>query len=88
MIWFEQWLEWWTWLMLSWHVLLKSAEGQIFGVHTAGQHVPLDVQYGIACLQIRNAIGCVSCSIEWGLASYFVIRLNHMVQKGPLMGNP
>jgi hypothetical protein len=30
------------------------------------------VRYGTTCLQIRNAIGCVSCSVEWGLASLFM----------------
>jgi hypothetical protein len=30
------------------------------------------VRYGVACLLIRNAIGCVSCSVEWGLSSLFV----------------
>jgi hypothetical protein len=54
--------------------------------------VPPCVQYGMACLLIRNAIDCVSCSVEWGLpsflVSYFVKCLNHKVQEGPLMGNP
>jgi fatty-acid desaturase len=48
------------------------------------------VRYRMACLLIRNAIGCVSSSVEWGIASYFVTyfvtyfvnRLNHMVQEG------
>jgi hypothetical protein len=31
-----------------------------------GQHVPPRVQYGTACLVIRYAIGCESCSVEWG----------------------
>jgi hypothetical protein len=52
--------------------------------------VPPCVQYGMACLLIRNAIGCVSCSVEWGCASifvsYFVICLNHMVQEEPFAG--
>jgi hypothetical protein len=58
--------------------------------------VPPYVRYGAACLLIRNAIGSMSCSVEWGLVSifvsyfdtYFVICLNHTVQEGPLMGNP
>jgi hypothetical protein len=95
-MWFEQWLEWWKWLISSWHVMLESAKDQILGVDTSRQHVPPRVQYGMTCLVTRNVIGCVSCSIEWGmtsyfvayLASYFVICLNHMVQEGPLMGNP
>jgi hypothetical protein len=32
MLWFEQRLEWWRWLILSWHVVLKSAKDQILGV--------------------------------------------------------
>jgi hypothetical protein len=42
----------------------------------------------MACILIRNTIDCVSCSVEWGLASYFVtyfvIRLYHKVQEGLL----
>jgi hypothetical protein len=96
MLWFEQWLEWWRWLILSWHVVLEFIKDQILGVDTSGQHVPPCVQYGTACQLIRNAIGSVSCSVKWGLASYFgscfvtyfVICLNHTLQEGPLMGNP
>jgi hypothetical protein len=47
-------------------VTLKSAKDQILGVDTPGQHVPLRVRYGMACLLIRYAIGYVSCSVEWG----------------------
>jgi hypothetical protein len=46
------------------------------------------VRYGTTCLLIRNTIGSVSCSVEWGLASYFVKRLTHIVQEGPFVGNP
>jgi hypothetical protein len=81
MLWFEQWLEWWRWLILSWHVVLKSAKDRVLGVDTLGQHVPPCVQYGTTCLLIKNAIGCVSCFVEWGLTLYFVIGLNHMVQE-------
>jgi hypothetical protein len=92
MLWFEQQLEWWRWLIPSWYVVLESAKYRILGVDTLGQHVPPRVRYGMACLLIRIAIGCVPCSVEWGLASffvsYFVKRLNHMVQEGPLPGNP
>jgi hypothetical protein len=34
MLWFEQWLEWWTWLKPSWHVVLESAKDRILGVDT------------------------------------------------------
>jgi hypothetical protein len=51
---------------VMWFVMLKSTKDQILGVDTPGQHVLPRVQYGTACLLIRYAIGCVSCSIEWG----------------------
>jgi hypothetical protein len=82
MLWFEQWLEWWRWSIQSWHVMLESTKDRILGVDTPGQHVPPHVQYGTACLLIRNTIGSVSCFVEWGLAPYFVICVNHMVQEG------
>jgi hypothetical protein len=47
-------------------VMLKSTKDQILGVDTPGQHVPPSVLYGMACLLIRYAIGCVSCPVEWG----------------------
>jgi hypothetical protein len=90
MLWFEQWLKWWRSLISSWHVVLESTKYWMLGVDTSGQYVPPRVRYGMTCLLIRNVIGCVSCSVEWGLAtlfvSYFVKRLNHTVQKGPLLG--
>jgi hypothetical protein len=75
---------------VMWSVLLKSAKDWILGVDTPGQYVPPRVWYGIACLLIRYAIGCVSCSVEWGwhqtlwsyFVTYFVNCLNHMVQEG------
>jgi hypothetical protein len=72
MLWFEQWLEWWRWLIPSWHVVLISATEQILGVDTPGHHVAPHVRYGTTCLLIRNAIGYVSCSDEWEWASFFV----------------
>jgi hypothetical protein len=77
---------------VMWLVLLESAKDRILGVDTPGQHVPPRVQYGTSCLLIRYAIGCVSCSIEWGwilsmwsvFVTFFVNCLNHMVQEGPL----
>jgi hypothetical protein len=82
MLWFEQWLEWWRWLILSWHVVLESAKDRILGVYTLGQHVPPHVRYGAACLLIRNTIGCVSYSDEWEMAWWFTQA--HMVQEGPV----
>jgi hypothetical protein len=46
--------------------LLESPTDRILGVDTPRQHMPPYVRYGIACLLIRNTIGCVSCSVEWG----------------------
>jgi hypothetical protein len=86
MLWFEQWLEWWRWLIPSWHVVLESSKNLILGVDTPREHVAPRVQYGMACLLSRNIIGSVSCSVEWGMASYFmtyfVNRLFHMVEEG------
>jgi hypothetical protein len=73
-----------------WFVMLESAKDRIIGVDTPGQHVPRCVWYGTACLLIRYAIGCVSCSVELGwhhtlwtvFVTYFVNCLNHMVQEG------
>jgi hypothetical protein len=48
--------------------------------------VPPRGWYGTACLLIRNTIGDMLCSVEWGLTSYFTIYfvkcLTHMVQEG------
>jgi hypothetical protein len=82
MLWFEQWLEWWWWLIPSWHVVLESAKDQILGVDTPGQYVPPCVQYEMAWLLIRNTIASVSCSVEWGMTSHFVKCLSHMVWEG------
>jgi hypothetical protein len=51
---------------VMWLVMLESAKDRILGVDTPEQHVPPHVRYGMACLLIRYAIGCVSSSIEWG----------------------
>jgi hypothetical protein len=51
---------------VMWLVMLELAKDRILGVDPLGQHVPPCVQYGMACLQISYAIGCVSCSVEWG----------------------
>jgi hypothetical protein len=75
---------------VMWFVMLESAKDRILGVDTTGQHVPPHVRYGTTCLRISYAIGCASCSVEWGwhhtlwsyFAIYFVNCLNHMVQHG------
>jgi hypothetical protein len=62
---------------------------QILGVDTPGRHVSPCVQYGMTWLLIRNTIGSMSWSFEWGLTSYFVtyfMKLHtHMVQEGPFV---
>jgi hypothetical protein len=52
--------------LVRWIVILEFAMDRILGVDTPGQHVPPCVWYGMACLLIRYAIGCLSCSVEWG----------------------
>jgi hypothetical protein len=51
---------------VMWLVMLESTKDRILVVDTTGQHVLSCVWYGTACLLSRHAIGCVSCSIEWG----------------------
>jgi hypothetical protein len=51
---------------VSWIVMLESAKDRVLGVNTPGQQVSPHVQYGTACLLIRNNVGCESCSEVWG----------------------
>jgi hypothetical protein len=75
---------------VMWFVMLESANDWILGVDTPGQHVPPCIWYGMACLLIKYAIGCVSCLVEWGwhhtlwsvFVTFFVNYINHMVQEG------
>jgi hypothetical protein len=46
---------------VMWFVMLEFAKDRILGVDT-----PPRVLYETTCLLIRYAIGCVSCSVEWG----------------------
>jgi hypothetical protein len=46
-------------------VMLESAKDRVIGVDTPGQQVPPHVQYGTACLLIRDVVGSVPCSDEW-----------------------
>jgi hypothetical protein len=61
MLWFEQWMEWWRWLIPSWHVVQKSAKDQILRVDIPGQHVSPRVRYGMTCWLIRKALVSLSC---------------------------
>jgi hypothetical protein len=53
---------------VMWIVMLESAKDRVLGVDTPGQQVLPHVQYGMACLLIRDVVGCVPCSNEWELA--------------------
>jgi hypothetical protein len=48
-----------------WLVMLEYAKDRVLGVDTPGQQVPPHVQYGMACLLIRDAVGSVCCLNEW-----------------------
>jgi hypothetical protein len=50
---------------VMWFVMLKSAKDRVIGADTPGQQVPSCVQYGTACLLIRDDVGSVSCWDEW-----------------------
>jgi hypothetical protein len=47
---------------VMWLVILKSTKDRILGVDNLGQQVPSRVRYGMACLLIRDDVGCVPCS--------------------------
>jgi hypothetical protein len=49
---------------VMWLIMLESAKDQILGVDTPGQQVPPRIQYGMSCLLIRYALGCMSCSVD------------------------
>jgi hypothetical protein len=50
---------------VMWFVMLESAKDQVIGVDIPGQQVPPRVQYGMACLLIRDVVRSVPCSDEW-----------------------
>jgi hypothetical protein len=50
---------------VMWLVMLESAKDRVIGVDTPRQQVPPRVRYGTTCLLIRDAVGSVSCSVEW-----------------------
>jgi hypothetical protein len=79
MLWFEQWLEWWRWLIPSWHVVHESAKNQILGVNPLGQHVHFSSCHtcGILC-EMPEPHGARGAFAGECLA----------LQAGPLMGNP
>jgi hypothetical protein len=66
-----------------WFVMLESAKDRVIGVDTAGQQVPPRVQYGTACLLIRDAMGSVPCSNEWEIG--VVTRLGSHGARGVMV---
>jgi hypothetical protein len=65
---------------VMWFVMLESAIEQVIGVDTLEQQVPPRVQYGTACLLIRDVVGSVSCSDEWKIG--VVTRLGSYGARG------
>jgi hypothetical protein len=51
---------------VMWFVMLKSAKDRVLGVDTPGQQVPPRIRYGMACLLIKDIVGCESCLAVWG----------------------
>jgi hypothetical protein len=50
---------------VMWFVMLKSTKDRVIEVDTLGQQVPPRVQYGTACLLIKDVVESVPCSDEW-----------------------
>jgi hypothetical protein len=68
---------------VMWFVMLESAKDRVIGVDTPGQQMPPRVQYGTACLLIRNVVGSVSCSDEWEIG--VVTRLGSHGARGVMV---
>jgi hypothetical protein len=68
---------------VMWFVILKSAKDRVIGVDTSGQQVPSRVQYGTACLLIRDAVRSVPCSDEWQIG--IVIHLGSHGARGVMV---
>jgi hypothetical protein len=68
-----------------WLVLLESTKDWVLGVDTPEQPVLPHVQYGMACLLIRNTIGSMSCSIEW--RTMLEVTWDPLGASGPVLGN-
>jgi hypothetical protein len=52
---------------VMWIVMLECVKDRVLGVDTPGQQVMPRVQYGMACLLIRDVVGSVPYSDEWEL---------------------
>jgi hypothetical protein len=68
---------------VMWFIMLEYAKDRVLGVDTPGQQVPLCVQYGMACLLIRDAVRCVPCSDEWEIG--VVTRLGSHGTRGVMV---
>jgi hypothetical protein len=66
-----------------WFVMIESTKDRVIGVDTPGQQVPPHVQYGTACLLIRDAVGSVPCSNEWEIT--VVTRLGSHGARGAMV---
>jgi hypothetical protein len=63
--------------------MLESGKDQVLGVDTPVQQVPPRVRYEMACLQIRDAVGGMSCSDEWEIS--VVTRLGSHGARGAMV---
>jgi hypothetical protein len=66
-----------------WFVMLESAKDRVTGVDTPGQQASPRVRYGMACLLIRDVVGCVPCSDEWEIS--VVTRLGSHGARGVMV---
>jgi hypothetical protein len=65
---------------VMWFVILECAKDRVIGVDIPGQQVPPRLQYGMACLLIRDVVGSVPCSGEWEIGK--VTRLGSYGARG------
>jgi hypothetical protein len=68
---------------VTWIVMLESANDRVLGVDTLGQQVPTRVQYGMACLLIRDIVKSVPCSVEWEIG--IVTRIGSRGARGVMV---
>jgi hypothetical protein len=68
---------------VTWIVMLESANDRVLGVDTLGQQVLTRVQYGMACLLIRDIVKSVSCSVEWEIG--IVTRIGSRGARGVMV---
>jgi hypothetical protein len=82
---FEQWLEWWRWLISSWHVVLESTTCVITCPVWNG--LPTNYECYRLCVLLRwVGMSIILCVIHVTyfvkyFVTYIVICLNHMVQE-------